>query len=157
MAAACWVARPEEADTVARLLVAFRDHMGKEWPSANAFLASVERLLDDRATDFLLATPDEESPPGGVAQLRYRWSVWTAADDCWLEDLFVAGPARRHGVGAALLAAAVARARERGCRRIELDVDAANAPARALYEAHGFRADLKSPGSQDLFLGLRLD
>src|SRR5215208_2915033 len=99
MAAACWVARPEEADTVARLLVAFRDHMGKEWPSANAFLASVERLLDDRATDFLLATPDEESPPGGVAQLRYRWSVWTAADDCWLRSC--SWPARHAGTASA--------------------------------------------------------
>ena len=43
--ARAWVARPDEAEPVARLLVGFRDHMGSDCPSENAFLASVERLL----------------------------------------------------------------------------------------------------------------
>jgi ribosomal protein S18 acetylase RimI-like enzyme len=37
-----------------------------------------------------------------------------------------------------MVEAVLARARERGCGRVELDVDDDNAPARALYESAGF-------------------
>jgi GNAT superfamily N-acetyltransferase len=133
-----WPAVFDEAEAVADLLVAFRDHYGRDWPSANAFLATVERLMEQGAAEFLLAAPDADSPPAGVCQLRFRLSVWTAADDCWLEDLFVREDARGTGVGRALAQAAVARAEERGCRRIELDADDANTPAIRLYESLGF-------------------
>ena len=49
-----WVAEPHEAETVARLLVGFRNHLGVDWPSDNAFLAGVERLIEDRGARFLL-------------------------------------------------------------------------------------------------------
>ena len=86
-----------------------------------------------------------------MAQLRYRYSVWTAADDCWLEDLWVREDARRVGLGAAMVEEACRRAAERGCRRIELDVSEANAGALALYERLGF-ATGKLPGGRDLFM-----
>ena len=105
--ARAWRAGPDEAEAVARLVVGFRDHMGKDWPSENAMLAGVERLMEDRDTVYLLAAADDDSPPGGYAQLRFRHSLWTAAPDCWLEDVFVDGPARRRGVADALLALAL--------------------------------------------------
>lgn len=145
-----WLAGPDEAETVARLLVEFRDFSGRDWPSANAFLAMVERLVDDPGTEYLLGAPHDDAPPAGVCQLRFRLSVWTAAEDCWLEDLFVAGAARRAGLGRALVTAACERASVRGCRRVELDVSEANAGARALYAALGFAS--KTPGGRDLFL-----
>ena len=151
-----WRAEPAEAEIVARLLVAFRDHNGHDWPSANAFLAGVERLIEQLDVDFLLAAPDDDSPPAAVCQLRYRHSVWTAAPDCWLEDLYVAPEARRSGCGQALVEAAVARASERGCRRIELDTGDANTAARALYERCGFSNQSKGSGS-DLFYGRRVE
>jgi GNAT superfamily N-acetyltransferase len=156
MPARAWLAEVDEAEPVARLMVAFRDWYGRDWPSDNAFLASVERLMDDQRTEYLLATPDDDSPPAGVAQLRYRFSVWTAAEDCWLEDLFVLEEARGGGVGSALVELALERARARGCRRIELDTNEGN-PAIALYERFGFSSSYKSPQSRDLFLGRRLD
>jgi ribosomal protein S18 acetylase RimI-like enzyme len=155
--ARAWVAQLEEAEAIAGLLVEFRDHNGANWPSANAFLASVERLLEDRATEFLLATPDDDSPPAGVLQLRFRFSVWKAAPDAWLEDLFVREQARRTGVGDALVSLALERARERGAKRIELDTNEDNAPALALYERHGFSPRSKSGSGRDLFLGCELD
>lgn len=155
--ARAWVAQPHEAGRIADLLVDFRDHMGADWPSANAFLASVERLLEDRATEFLLASPGDDAPPAGVLQLRFRLSVWKAAPDAWLEDLFVAEDARRAGVGDALVARAIERARARGARRIELDCNEHNAPALALYERHGFSARSKGGTGRDLFLGRALD
>ncbi|HWI08191.1 MAG TPA: GNAT family N-acetyltransferase [Solirubrobacteraceae bacterium] len=152
-AARAWVAGPHEAEAVADLLVAFRDEMGSDWPSKNAFLASVERLLEDRDTEFLLASPGDGYPPAGILQLRFRFSVWKAAPDAWLEDLFVADRARRLGIGDALVALAVERARERGARRIELDTNEENAPALALYEHHGFSPRSKGGAGRDLFLG----
>ena len=74
------------------------------------------------------------------------------AEDCWLEDLFVREEARRFGLGRALVDAAVERARERGCKRIELDVNEDNTAARALYEACGFLTEPKPPG-KTLFIG----
>jgi ribosomal protein S18 acetylase RimI-like enzyme len=155
--ARAWVAQPDDAEAVAGLLVEFRDHMGSDWPSENAFLASVERLLEDRDTEFLLAAPDDDSPPAGVLQLRLRFSVWKAAADAWIEDVFVRADARRAGVGDALLTLAADRARARGARRVELDTNEDNAPALALYERHGFSARSKGGTGRDLFLGRSLD
>jgi ribosomal protein S18 acetylase RimI-like enzyme len=151
-----WQAEIDEAEIVADLLIAFRDHMGDRGPSDNAMLAGVERLMEGMEAEFLLASPDEDSPPAGVAQLRFRFSVWEAAPDCWLEDLYVRADARRLGIGAALVTAGIDRARERGARRIELDTNEENAPAIALYESLGFSASSKNGGGRDLFLGLRL-
>ncbi|MGI8801951.1 MAG: GNAT family N-acetyltransferase [Solirubrobacteraceae bacterium] len=150
-----WRAEPHEAPTVARLLVEFRDHNGDDWPSANAFLASVERLIERPDAEFLLAAADGDAPPSAVCQLRYRFSIWVAAEDCWLEDLYVAETSRRRGLGRALVGAAVERARERGARRIELDTHETNAPAVALYESFGFSDASKGTG-RSLFMGRRL-
>ena len=155
--ARAWVAQPEEAETVAALLVEFRDHNGHDWPSANAFLASVERLFEDRDAEFLLAARDDDSAPAGVLQLRFRFSVWVAAPDAWLEDLYVRADARRAGVGEALLTLAAERATERGAKRIELDTNEDNAAALALYRRHGFSDRSKGGTGRDLFLGRSLD
>ncbi|MDP1850487.1 MAG: GNAT family N-acetyltransferase [Solirubrobacteraceae bacterium] len=157
MSARAWLAGPDDAEVVADLLVAFRDHMGVDWPSQNAFLASVERLMDDLDTDFLLAAPDGDAPPAGVLQLRFRFSVWKAAPDAWIEDVYVAPQARRSGVGDALVARAIERAAERGAHRVELDCNEDNAGALALYERHGFSARSKRSEGRDLFLGRPID
>ncbi|HVE68621.1 MAG TPA: GNAT family N-acetyltransferase [Solirubrobacteraceae bacterium] len=151
--ARAWVATAEDAETVAGLLVEFRDHNGSDWPSDNAFLASVERLFEDRDAEFLLASRDDDSAPAGVLQLRFRFGVWRAAPDAWLEDLFVRADARRTGVGEALLTLAIERATERGAKRIELDTNEDNAAALALYERHGFSTRSKGASGRDLFLG----
>ncbi len=153
-----WRAEPHEAPTVARLLVEFRDWNGHDWPSANAFLASVERLIERPDTEFLLGAADGDAPPSAVCQLRYRFSVWVAAEDCWLEDLYVAEGSRRRGLGRALVSAAIERAGGRGARRIELDTNETNSGALALYESLGFSARSKSGGEgRNLFMGRRLD
>jgi ribosomal protein S18 acetylase RimI-like enzyme len=151
-----WRAEPHEAEVVARLLVAFRDHLGFDWPSDDAFLASVELLIEDPATDYLLGAPSEGAPAAGVVQLRYRRSVWRAADDCELEDLFVSAQARRGGLGRALVAAAIHRARARGCRRIALDTAERNEAAVTLYRSFGF-SDEAYEGGRAMLLRLPLD
>ncbi len=135
---AVWRAEPHEAESVARLIVEFRDHLGLDWPSENAFLAGVDRLIETTDAVFLLGARDDDSPPEGVAQVRFRYGIWWAAEDCLLEDLFVRDGARRAGLGAALVAAALDRAWSRGCRRIVLDANEANAAAIELYRRFGF-------------------
>jgi len=151
-----WVAGVEEARTVARLMSGFRDHLGYERPSDNAILAGVERLLEDVATEFLLGSPDPDAPPAGVVQLRFRQSIWMARD-CLIEDVYVDDAARGAGLGRALLAGALERARVRGCRRAELDVSEDNAAALALYGAFGFEAITDAGGPRDLYLRVHLD
>jgi GNAT superfamily N-acetyltransferase len=155
--AAVWVAGPGEADAVADLVREFRDWYGRKRPSDESVADSVRRLLADENTDFLLAADGEGAPPAGVCALRYRHSIWTGADDCWLEDLFVRRRAQGRGLGRVLVAAAVERARARGCRRVELDVDEDNAPARALYRAAGFDEHAKTgPPERTLFIARQL-
>jgi ribosomal protein S18 acetylase RimI-like enzyme len=154
MSPTAWKAQPDEAETVARLLIAFRDWWGRDWPSDNAFLAGVERLMSDTATEFLLCAKDADSPPVAVAQIRFRWGIWHASNDCWLEDLYVEPEARGSGLAKALIDAAVASAKARGSRRLELDVSESNEAALGLYESLGFRC--KSAPGRDLMMHLPL-
>jgi ribosomal protein S18 acetylase RimI-like enzyme len=143
------LAGPQDVETVAALLAAFRDWWGSATPSDETFRRTVAVLLDDPRTEFLLAGED------GLAQLRYRLSAWTGTEDCWLEDLYVRDTARGSGLGRAMTEACIERARSRGCRRIELDVNQTNAAAIGLYTSLGFAVEPKPPG-RTLFLGRKL-
>jgi ribosomal protein S18 acetylase RimI-like enzyme len=148
-----WVAGPDEAEAAAGLVREFRDWYARRQPSDDSVKASVARLLTDPNTDFLLGAPAEDEAPAGVCALRYRHSIWTGADDCWLEDLFVRADAQGQGLGRALVEAALERARARGCGRVELDVDEDNAAARALYRGLGFDEHAKTgPPERTLFI-----
>ncbi|MBA3262004.1 MAG: GNAT family N-acetyltransferase [Thermoleophilaceae bacterium] len=146
MSARVWQADEEDVELVAGLLAGFRDHMGKDVPTDDEIRATAAVLLQDSATEFLLAAPDGQDAAAGVCQLRYRLAIWTGTDDCWLEDLFVRSDARRSGLGRALVTGAFERARARGCRRIDLDVNEDNANALALYREMGFTTEPKPPG-----------
>jgi ribosomal protein S18 acetylase RimI-like enzyme len=146
------LATQEDADDVARLMSGFRDWQGRTEPDDATIAATVRRLLDDPNAEFLLAG----EPATGVCQLRYRLSVWTGTDDCCLEDLFVEADGRGSGLGRELVDAALQRARERGCTRIDLDANEANAPALALYKSVGFDSWSAAAGGNDLFMRLRL-
>jgi ribosomal protein S18 acetylase RimI-like enzyme len=146
------LATQDDAADVARLMIGFRNWQGKSEPADDVIEATVRRLLADPNTEYLLAG----SPPAGVCQLRYRLSVWTGTDDCCLEDLFVEADGRGSGIGRELVDVALQRARERGCTRIDLDANEANAPALALYRSVGFDSWSAAAGGNDLFMRLRL-
>jgi ribosomal protein S18 acetylase RimI-like enzyme len=146
------LATPDDAADVARLMIGFRDWWQRDEPDDAAFEAGVRRLLDDPNTDYLVAG----DPPVGVCQLRYRYALWTESEDCALEDIFVEAGARGSGLGKALVVAAFERARERGCRRMELDVNEANEAALSLYESMGFESWSDPPGGRNLIMRRRL-
>jgi ribosomal-protein-alanine N-acetyltransferase len=62
-----------------------------------------------------------------------------AADEGEILNLAVAPAGRRHGLGRALVEAILAALNNRGAQHVYLEVRESNAPARALYAAHGFR------------------
>jgi ribosomal protein S18 acetylase RimI-like enzyme len=65
-------------------------------------------------------------------------------DTAWLISMWVAPEVRRKGIGGDLVDLVIAWAHEHGIRRVVLDVADSNAPAIALYEAKGFRANGKA-------------
>jgi GNAT superfamily N-acetyltransferase len=151
------LAQPQDSAIVTRLMAAFRDHLRLGGPSDAEIATGAEILLADPETEFLLGAPDDGAPPAGVAQLRFRYGIWRAGGDCLLEDLFVDASARGTGLGRALVAATLERARARGCRRLELDVNERNETARRLYESFGFSSVSNSYGARDLYMRLHLD
>ena len=148
------LAQAGDAAEIAALIAGFRDYYGESEPADEMIGRMVTELLGDEATEFLLAG----EPAVGVAQLRFRRSVWTGTEDAWLEDLFVAEDARRGGAGRALLRACVDRARARGCRRIQLDANERNVAAQPLYEQFGFSSSqpVRWKGGRDLYWTLWL-
>lgn len=69
-----------------------------------------------------------------------------AADEAEILTVAVAPPARRQGIGAALIDAARAEARSRGAQRVHLEVAEDNFTARKLYAGLGFETVGKRAG-----------
>jgi len=128
------IAGPTDLAAVTGLVAGFRDFLKSDGPNKAELEITIAQLLADRMTEFLLI----DEPPVGFIQLRFRLSVWTGTEDAWLEDAFVQEAARGEGHGRTLVAAAINRARSRGCQRIQLDVNQDNGPAIKLYESLGF-------------------
>lgn len=150
-----WLAGARDAPAAVSLMAEFRDWLGRDRPSDDSLRESVGRLIADRGAEFLLGARKEGTEAAGVCQLRYRYGLWHASEDCWLEDLYVQQQARRSGVGRALVEEALGRATARGCRRVELDANSDNTAALALYGALGFSADTGT-GAKRLMLRRRL-
>ena len=124
-------------NVVVALVLAFRDHSHQGRLSDAEVASSVERLLVDPRTDFLLAL-SEQGDALGYVQLRYQYSLWVSGSLAQLEDLFVVSSFRRLGIGLQLLHAAGARASERSARFIWLNTNERNLDAVRLYTRAGF-------------------
>jgi GNAT superfamily N-acetyltransferase len=70
----------------------------------------------------------------GIVQYVFHRSTWSAADYCYLGDLFVAESARGLGLGRALIEAVYEKARAAGLPRVYWHTHTSNAQARILYD-----------------------
>ncbi len=68
----------------------------------------------------------------------FTWTLEHGGRSAWLEELYVQPEYRGRGIGQKLLAAAINRAREEGCRAIDLEVDRGHPRASHLYDREGF-------------------
>jgi ribosomal protein S18 acetylase RimI-like enzyme len=87
-------------------------------------------------TVALLAFDDQRAV--GVAVCFVGFSTFQARPLLNVHDLAVRPGCRGQGIGEALLAAAEAEARRRGCGKLTLEVQDDNHPARRLYQRVGF-------------------
>ena len=70
----------------------------------------------------------------GIVHYLYHRSCWTVGDYCYLQDLFVAQPSRKLGLGRALIEAVYKVAKDAGASRVHWLTHETNATARALYD-----------------------
>lgn len=121
-----------DAEPIGRLLHDFHVEFDEPTPGAAVLGERAGRLIARGEAVFLLAGED------GIAQLRFRASVWTGRQDCTLEDLYVRPAVRGRGIGRAVLDAAIELARTRDAAFMEIAVSDDDTTAVALYERSGF-------------------
>jgi ribosomal protein S18 acetylase RimI-like enzyme len=141
-------AESSDAAALAALIRGFRDHLAAEVPTDQEIQRHLPRALGDLAIEFSCAWLDAEAV--GYTQTRFFYSLWASGIEAQLDDLFVIPTVRRRAVGRSLLRHALARARERGARRLGLNTNERNEAAQALYRSEGF-----SPQSHALYRGGR--
>lgn len=110
-----------------------------EEPLAESYESAFAAIERDPNNELLVAVSAGEV--GGVLQLTYLPSLtyrgsWRAQ----IEGVRVSAALRGRGVGRALLDAAIARARTRGCQLVQLTTDQRRPDAIRFYERLGFRA-----------------
>jgi GNAT superfamily N-acetyltransferase len=95
-----------------------------------------ETLFGERpAAEVIIAYLDDE--PAGVALFFHNYSTWLGKRGIYLEDLFVRPPARKAGVGFALLRELARIALERDCGRVDWAVLTWNELAISFYKQIG--------------------
>ena len=124
----------DDAPQVARLLHDFNTEFDEPTPGPDALAARVRTLLEGGDTTILVAG----TAPDGIAVLRFREAIWADALECYLAELYVVPARRGHGIGRALMEAAIEAARAEGATHMDLGTGEDDAAARALYESLGF-------------------
>jgi ribosomal protein S18 acetylase RimI-like enzyme len=127
-------ATPDDAPAVARLLHDFNTEYDDFTPGVEALTENARSMLAAGEMVVLLAG----AGPDGLAELRFRRSVWTAKPDCYIEELYVVPRLRGQGIGRTLLREAMDVARAEGATHVELGTSEDDEAARALYESEGF-------------------
>lgn len=154
MADPCRIARVADAAEVGDLLHRFNTEFGDFSPGAQVIARRVAEHVERDLSVFLLARPAY----AGVAQLRFRDSLFVEGQTCYLEELYVVPAQRRRRHGLELMKTAMRIARERGAETMELATGLDDRAARVLYERLGFSNLEKEgqPGTQMLFYERRL-
>jgi ribosomal protein S18 acetylase RimI-like enzyme len=123
-----------DAEIIGRLLHDFNTEFDDYTPGPRALAERVRQLLAGGETKVLLGG----SGPDGLAVLRFRPALWTEGLECYLAELYVGPEQRGHGLGRALMEAAIELARAEGADGMDLGTSEDDVAARALYESLGF-------------------
>jgi ribosomal protein S18 acetylase RimI-like enzyme len=129
---------PADLAVAGQLLHDFNTEYDDPSPGPQALAERLGPLVGDGDTEVLLVGERGSGGAEGVAVLRFRRSLWSPADECYLAELYVAPGRRGRGLGRTLLRACVERAVARGCDIIDLSTSEDDMAARHLYEAEGF-------------------
>lgn len=124
----------DEAAVVAQLLHDFNNEFDEPTPPVAQLADRVTDLIASGDTIVLLVGES----PDGLAVLRFRPAIWSSGLECYLAELYVRPARRGHGLGRALMDAALREARAHGADTMEIGVDEPDLAARRLYESLGF-------------------
>ena len=128
-------ASDDDVAAIGRLLNEFNTEYAEPTPEPGQIAARMRDLMASGDTAVLLGG----AGPDGLAVLRFRPSIWTQSQECYLAELYVVPARRGRGLGRALLDAAIVLAREHGADYMDLNTAETDVAARALYESVGFR------------------
>jgi GNAT superfamily N-acetyltransferase len=137
------LAKPDDADVVARLLHDFNTEFDTESPGSAVLEPRLRHLLAGESTIAILAG----SPVLGLALVTFRPNVWYAGPVALLDELYVVPEHRNEGFGSAIIARLIDEARGRQVGLIEINVDEGDVDAQRFYERHGFGAT--EPGGSE--------
>jgi len=134
------IAGVQDMDAVGRLLFDFNTEFDEPAPPPAVLADRLRRLIEGGDTVVLVVGdgPDGPDGPDGLAVLRFRAAIWSSGVECYLAELYVVPSQRGHGLGRALMEAAIREARERGADTMDIGVDEPDTAARRLYESLGF-------------------
>lgn len=131
-------ARPSDAASVARLLLGgtlFPEHEHAD--AVSDYADALAEIVATPGSTMLVAEIDGDVV-GMCEVITFRHVQHRGGRCAELESLHVAARHRSHGIGSALLAAALAFAREHGCYRLQLTTNRRRLDAHRFYERHGF-------------------
>ena len=123
-----------DAAAIGRLLHDFNTEYDDPTPGPDKLAERIGQLLAGGDTAVLLGG----AGPDGLAVLRFRPALWSAALECYLAELYVVPVVRGRGLGRALMTAAMDLARAEGADYMDLGTAETDVAARALYESLGF-------------------
>jgi GNAT superfamily N-acetyltransferase len=124
--------RPDFADAFRTLNEAWISHFFKLEPKDVEVLANPKAKIIDGGGHILFAME-------GGAAIGCCALIALSAGGFEVAKMAVAEPHKGRGLGRALMAACVERARQAGAPRLYLETNSALAPALALYRSFGFR------------------
>ncbi|GII66790.1 GNAT family acetyltransferase [Sphaerisporangium krabiense] len=106
-------------------------------PSDEVYLTAFEAVDADPRQELIVAERDGEVV--GTMQITYIPGLSRRGGErALVEAVRVAAPARGRGLGRAMMRWAIDRARERGCRMVQLTSDKDRAEAHRFYGSLGF-------------------
>lgn len=147
-------AHPTDAAAIARLAIAFRNHLQRSVPTDEQLRQGITRLL--AADDAQFGVCEVDGALAGYVLQRFRYSMWVAGLEATIEDLFVDPQHRGGGIGGLLVSAALDRARARGCLTACLDTNEHNTASQRIYQALGFSAFSPRWNGNQVFYRARL-
>ena len=137
----CRLATPSDISALVGLLEEIMTHHGVGLPVREDLARTLAEMLAEAETTtrprYLFLVVEAGGRVVGACSLIFSLSTWSTGEVCELQDVVVTADLRRSGVGHALLLAATALARSRGCTRLFLQAEAANLDAHAFYRSQG--------------------
>lgn len=131
-----------DADGVAaaaQLLHDFNIEYDEPTPAPSELAARLAKLVDGDQVMVLLAREPRTGTAVGVAVMRVQPSVWSAAHEAYLAELYVLPQHRGQGHGRELITGFIRVARERGADYAFVITSEEDRLAQRLYEGAGFR------------------